>query len=93
MGEKCTDMSTVLSIQEFSKISGIESSTLRYWDELGLFSPLARNPETNYRYYNTAQLLALNFVTVLSDLGFPLKTIAKLREERDPEKLLDLLEK
>ena len=86
-------MSSVLSIQEFSKLSGIESSTLRYWDELGLFSPLARNPETNYRYYNTAQLLALNFVTVLSDLGFPLKTIAKLRQERDPEELLELLEK
>ena len=86
-------MSTIVSIQEFSKLSGIEASTLRYWDELGLFNPLERNPETNYRYYSTAQLLALNFVTVLSELTFPLKTIAKLRKDRDPEKLLALLEK
>jgi len=86
-------MSTILSIQEFSKLSGIESSTLRYWDELGLFCPLERNPENNYRYYSTTQLLALNFVTVLSDLAIPLKTIAKLREDRNPDKLLDLLEK
>ena len=86
-------MSTIISIQEFSKLSGIEASTLRYWDELGLFSPLERNPETNYRYYSTAQLLALNFVTVLSELAIPLKTIAKLRKDRNPEKLLALLEK
>lgn len=86
-------MDDILSIQEFSRLSGVESSTLRYWDEIGIFSPLKRHPENNYRYYSTAQLLALNFVTVLSDLEFPLKTIAELRKERDPEKLLALLEK
>ena len=86
-------MSDYLSIQEFSKLSGIESSTLRYWDEIGLFTPLERNPENNYRYYSTVQLIALNFVTSLSDLEIPLKTIAALREERDPENLLLLLEK
>lgn len=82
-----------LSIQEFSKLSGVESSKLRYWDEIGIFTPLKRNPENNYRYYSTAQLLALNFVTVLSELEFPLRTIAELRKERDPNKLLSLLEK
>ena len=87
------DVEDYLSIQEFSKISGVESSTLRYWDEIGIFTPLKRHPDNNYRYYSAAQLLALNFVTVLSDLGIPLKTIAELRRERDPEKLLALLEK
>ena len=86
-------MSDTLSIQEFSKISGVEASTLRYWDEIDLFSPLARNPENNYRHYSTAQLLALNFVTTLSSLDFPLKTIAELRDERNPENFLELLEK
>ena len=82
-----------MSIQEFSKISGVESSRLRFWDEIGLFTPQQRNPENNYRYYSVVQLIALNFVTVLSELQIPLKTIADLRKERDPEKLLDLLEK
>jgi len=86
-------MNDTLSIQEFSKLSGVESSTLRYWDELGLFTPLMRHPENNYRYYSTAQLLALNFVTTLSELEIPLKTIAELRKDRDPEQFLDLLEK
>ena len=86
-------MDDYISIHEFSKLSGVESSKLRYWDEIGIFSPLKRNPENNYRYYSTAQLLALNFVTVLSQLEIPLKTIAELRKERDPNKLLNLLEK
>ena len=86
-------MSDTLSIQEFSKISNIEASTLRYWDEIDLFSPLERNPENNYRHYSTAQLLALNFVTTLSSLDIPLKTIAELRDHRDPEEFLELLEK
>jgi DNA-binding transcriptional MerR regulator len=86
-------MKDYLSVQQFSKLSGIETSTLRYWDEMGLFSPIKRNPENHYRYYSLAQLLALNFVTTLSDLDIPLKTIADLRHERNPESLLRLLEK
>ena len=86
-------MDNFYTIQEFSSISGVESSTLRYWDEIGLFQPMKRNPENNYRYYTLAQLPALNFVTVLSQLDFPLKTIADLRKERDPDKLLTMLER
>ena len=86
-------MGETLSIQEFSKIANIEASTLRYWDEIELFSPLMRNPENNYRHYSNVQLLALNFVTTLSSLDVPLKTIADLRDKRDPEEFLELLEK
>ena len=86
-------MKDLYTIQEFAHISGIEASTLRYWDDIGLFSPIRRNPDNNYLYYSLAQLLALNFVTVLSDLDIPLKTIAELRQSRDPEKFLELLEK
>jgi len=86
-------MKDIYSIREFSKLSGVDASTLRYWDEIGIFSPLKRNPENNYRYYSLAQLLALNFVTTLSELGIPLKTIADLRESRDSEELLRVLEK
>jgi DNA-binding transcriptional MerR regulator len=86
-------MKDLLSIQEFSKLSGVETSTLRYWDDIGLFSPIQRNPENNYRYYSPVQVTALNFVTTLSDLELPLKTIAELRKERDPENFLRLLEK
>jgi len=86
-------MSKTLSIHDFSKVSGVESSTLRYWDEIGIFTPVERNPENNYRHYCMSQLIALNFVTTLSELEIPLKTISELRKARDPENFLVLLEK
>ena len=86
-------MKDLYSIQEFAKISGVDATVLRYWDDIGIFSPIKRNPETNYRYYSIAQILALNFVTTLSDLGIPLKTIAEFRQDRNPEDILLLLEK
>jgi len=80
------------SIKEFSKISGVNAATLRYWDEIGIFTPIKRDQYNNYRYYSIEQVLALNFVTTLSELGISLKTIAELRKERDPEELLKVLE-
>ncbi|MCL2163479.1 MAG: MerR family transcriptional regulator [Oscillospiraceae bacterium] len=86
-------MEEVYSTKQFSEISGVEQSTLRYWNEIGIFSPMKRNEENNYRCYALPQLLALNFVTTLSNLGIPLKTIAKLRAERNSEEILKVLEK
>ncbi|MCL2125354.1 MAG: helix-turn-helix domain-containing protein [Oscillospiraceae bacterium] len=81
------------SIQEFAKITGIETSTLRYYDKIGLFSPAIRNPDNNYRYYSPAQVMSLNFITVLGDLNLPLRTIAELRKERSPVRILQLLDR
>jgi len=86
-------MKDFYSIQEFANITGVEPSKLRFWDDIGLFSPVKRNPDNNYRYYSLAQITAVNFVAVLSDLNFPLKTIAELRKQRDPENFIRLLEK
>ena len=86
-------MKNYFSVNEFSKISGVEASTLRYWDSIGLFSPVKRDPENNYRYYSLTQITTLNFVATMSDIGIPLKTIAGLRKQRDPESFLRMLEK
>jgi DNA-binding transcriptional MerR regulator len=83
----------LFTVREFAELSGVSASTLRYWDKIGLFSPAKRESESGYRSYSLVQILALNFFTVLSDLGIPLKTIGEFRRERDAEKLLRLLEK
>ena len=84
-------MNRYLTIKEFSKLSGIEQTTLRYWDDIGLFSPTKRDPENKYRYYSPQQIIAVNFITVLSDLNIPLKTIGELDDERTPEKIERLI--
>ena len=86
-------MSEFYTIQEFAKITGVEVSKLRFYDKVGVFSPIKREPENNYRYYSLAQIPALNFIFVLSALNIPLKTIAELKKERTPAELLKLLEK
>ncbi len=86
-------MKDSLSVNEFSKLSGIERTTLRYWDEIGLFSPARRDPDNNYRYYSPYQIISVNFVSVLSDFNIPLKTIATERDKRTPESIVSLIER
>ena len=82
----------LMSIKDFSELTGIEQSTLRYWDSIGLFRPALRHEENNYRLYTTEQIVTVNYVTSLSDLRLPLKTIDQARESRDPLKIISLLE-
>ena len=82
----------LLSIKEFSEMSGLEQSTLRYWDDIGLFKPALRNPDNSYRYYSPEQIILVNFIKVLSNLHVPLKVIASVSENRSPEDILRLME-
>ncbi|MCL2627554.1 MAG: MerR family transcriptional regulator [Oscillospiraceae bacterium] len=85
-------MKRFLTIKEFSHFSGIEQTTLRYWDEIELFSPNWRNPENNYRYYTPEQIITVKFISVLSSLNFPLKTISGMTDIRTPENIVRLIE-
>ena len=85
-------MKEFLSIQEFSKLSGIEASTLRYWDDIGLFPPIKRDPQNNYRYYSPMQIISVKFITVMSELSVSLKMISDIEHERNPEKIVNLIE-
>lgn len=82
--------SALLSIKEFSDFTGIKQSTLRYYDEINLLPPAVRG-SNNYRYYTPVQIITLNFINVLSELGVPLSTIKDLNMERTPQKVMDLL--
>jgi DNA-binding transcriptional MerR regulator len=80
----------LLSIREFSEFSGIKQSVLRYYDELGLLSPVKRG-ENNYRYYSPQQIVTVKLINVLNDLNTTLKEIGELEKQRTPENILDLL--
>jgi len=76
------------SIQEVAGMSGITSRTLRYYDEIGLLRP--DSVETNgYRQYERTQVLRLQQILLLRDLGLDLTTIrAVVDSERDPVEAL-----
>lgn len=79
-------------IGEFSKIAQVPASQLRYYDDIGLFSPMRIDSETGYRYYSVQQLAQLNRILALKDLGFALDPIKRLVEkEVSPEEMRGML--
>src|SRR5688572_11048386 len=72
------------SIQQVARMSGVTARALRYYDEIGLLPP-DRIGANGYRYYESQQLLRLQQILLLRDLGLDLATIgAVVDAERDP---------
>lgn len=71
----------MIKIRDFAKIAQVATSTLRYYDEIGIFKPIHVDPETGYRFYAIDQLLRLNRILALKDLGLELTQIVALLDE------------
>jgi DNA-binding transcriptional MerR regulator len=65
------------SIVEVARTAGVSSRTLRHYADLGLVAP-AYVGANGYRYYEHPQLLRLQEVLVLRELGLPLEAIARV---------------
>ncbi|MEI4800889.1 MerR family transcriptional regulator [Bacillus sp. NPDC077411] len=81
------------TIGEMAKMHNIPESTLRYYDEKGIFHPAIVDSQTNYRYYTIDQFSMLDTIKFLRQLNIPLKEIKRYIDERTPAFALDLLEK
>ena len=66
-----------LKISEIAQIAEINTRTLHYYDDIGLFSP-ERKDENGYRYYSLEQLVDLGIILSLKELDMPLKEIKSL---------------
>jgi DNA-binding transcriptional MerR regulator len=64
------------SIADVARMSGVTSRTLRHYDRIGLLAP-AYVGANGYRYYETEQLLRLQQILLLRELGISLGEIAK----------------
>ncbi|MCL2739971.1 MAG: MerR family transcriptional regulator [Oscillospiraceae bacterium] len=84
------DDSTLFSIKDFAAFTGMRQSTLRYYDEIGLLTPICRG-KNNYRYYEPYQIILLNFINVLIDIGVPLAKVKDMMKGRNPQGILELL--
>jgi DNA-binding transcriptional MerR regulator len=63
------------SIADVARISGVTARTLRHYDDIGLLKP-AYVGANGYRYYEEEQLLRLQQILVLRELGLGLGEIA-----------------
>lgn len=87
----------MLSIGEFSKVTGLTVKTLRHYHEEGLLAPAFVDRQTGYRYYDIYQAEAARVIAFLRGLEFSLDDIRALLRDRDndddDEALLDAMER
>src|SRR3954451_21425177 len=65
------------SIAQVARMSKVTSRTLRHYDQIGLLTPawVGRN---GYRYYERDQLLTLQRILIMRELGLGLDAIAEI---------------
>ncbi|MFR8873869.1 MAG: MerR family DNA-binding transcriptional regulator [Oscillospiraceae bacterium] len=77
MGKK----ETLLSIGDFSKVTGVSIKALRYYDEAGILTPAFVDSNSGYRYYAFSQKAIVDAVQFCVELGIPLKQFPEYTNE------------
>jgi len=76
------------SITEVARMSGVTSRTLRHYDRVGLLPP-AYTAANGYRHYGEKELLRLQQILLLRELGLGLREIADVLDRQiDPAEAL-----
>jgi DNA-binding transcriptional MerR regulator len=73
---------TAMKVGELAKQTGISVRTLHYYDEIGLLSPSGRT-ESDYRLYAEADIIRLQQIMSLRQLGFSLIEIKECLQKPD----------
>lgn len=80
------------SIAEVARSSGVTSRTLRHYHAIGLLVP-ARVAANGRRYYEQEQLLRLQQILLLRDLGLSLDVVGEVLAHRDGQDAIEVLAK
>ena len=84
-------MKKYYTVGEVSKILGISSQTLRYYDKIGVVKPANVDEITGYRRYSYDQINYVDRVRYLQELGLSLEKIRQALEEGSIERLISSL--
>lgn len=76
-------------ISEISKLYGIGTDSLRYYEELGILSP--KRAENGYRLYGMKDIYRLNVIKDLRQFDFPMQKIKEYLDRKTVSATLDLL--
>ena len=77
------------SIQELSRLSGVTTRTLRWYDQIGLLKP-SRVAESGYRYYGGAEVDRLQDILYYRTLGVELARIKECLDDPSFDRLAAL---
>ena len=80
------------TISQLSKLFGISTRTLRYYEQIGLITPTQKE-EFSYRVYDEPTIARLRQIIVLRKLRIPLKQIAEIIKSGDVEIAIEAFER
>ncbi|WP_461810879.1 MerR family transcriptional regulator [Faecalimonas sp.] len=80
-----------LTTAQFAKLHNVNKRTLHYYDEIGLFSPLAKG-ENGYRYYDLSQSLDFEYIRMLKELHMSIGEIQQYINHPTPKKFLSIVD-
>jgi DNA-binding transcriptional MerR regulator len=81
----------LLSIGELAQRTGVSTSALRYYDELGLVSPAAR--ESGRRRYGTSAAAQVGVIVFLREVGFSLADIGSFLATDMPRSRQEIIDR
>jgi MerR family copper efflux transcriptional regulator len=73
----------LLKIGEVANISGLPVKTIRYYEEIGLLTPVVERSQTGYRLFHNQILNRLAFIKRAQSLGLKLNEIKDILEVHD----------
>ncbi|MFF9564641.1 MerR family transcriptional regulator [Leifsonia sp. NPDC014704] len=73
---------TTLTIQDVSRQSGLSEPTLRYYEEVGLLGPIARDERSGHRRYAEGDLDAAQVLACLRAMGVGIEDMRTYQANR-----------
>lgn len=80
------------TISQVSKYFSISTRTLRYYEQIGLITPIKKE-DFAYRAYDTETIIRLRQIIVLRKLRIPLKQIARVLQSADVRIAIETFER
>lgn len=75
-------MEKLYNMSEFSKLVGLNSSTIRYYDSLNLLFEVRRD-ENNYRVFTEGNIICIETIKKLKEIGYELNDLVAFKEVID----------
>ena len=73
---------TGLTIQDAARRSGLSEPTLRYYEEVGLIGPIARDPSSGHRRYGEEEVDTLQVLACLRAMGVGIEEMRTYQANR-----------
>lgn len=78
------------STGEFAKLSGVNKSTLFYYDQEGILKPEILE-DNGYRYYSAYQFDEMEMIFTFRHIGMPIEEIKEYIRQKSPEAYAEIL--